>query len=199
MITKICLQCGKTFEVILSRKNTTKFCSRKCYWKFLKRNSCGRNNPNWKGKIKIKCLECKKEFWIYPYQQNNKKFCSQKCRYTFAIGKTLSCKGKKRPQFSGKNCSKWKGGIKQDIQGYIHIYMPEHPFSNLKYIIAHRLLAETYLGRFLDPKEVIHHINGITDDNRPENLYLFSNLAKHTQYHFIKNKPILKSNLSQTS
>ncbi|MBU1880828.1 HNH endonuclease, partial [bacterium] len=35
-----------------------------------------------------------------------------------------------------------------------------------------RLIAEKILNRYLLKTEVIHHINKIRNDNRPENLYL---------------------------
>lgn len=61
---------------------------------------------------------------------------------------------------------------------------PNHPFATLKgYVMEHRILMEIFLDRYLEPCEIVHHINGITNDNRIENLQLFVNQNEHEKYH----------------
>ena len=96
------------------------------------------------------------------------------------LGKHHSEKAKKKMSESQKakglireKAPSWKGGKWKDKDGYIHIYNPNHPFAQKKgYIAEHRLVIEKFLGRYLEPWEQVHHINGIKDDNRLENLEL---------------------------
>jgi len=80
-----------------------------------------------------------------------------------------------------KPCSKqgdrhhlWKGGITNN-SGYRLIHLPDHPNAQKGgYVMEHVLVMSQFLGRALLPKENVHHLNGVRDDNRIENLELWS-------------------------
>lgn len=73
---------------------------------------------------------------------------------------------------SGKNHQAWKGG-RTYINGYVKVYAPDHPNARGKYVFEHiKVMSET-LGRPLSKIELVHHKNGIKDDNRAENLELW--------------------------
>jgi hypothetical protein len=51
---------------------------------------------------------------------------------------------------------------------------PEHPrASRTGYVFEHILVIEDQLGRFLQYDESVHHLNGVRDDNKTENLELW--------------------------
>ena len=73
----------------------------------------------------------------------------------------------------------WTGGRTVE-KGYILVKSPAHPYKNhLGYVREHRLVMEAKLGRYLLPGEVVDHIDGVKDNNAPENLRLFARNADH--------------------
>jgi hypothetical protein len=102
----------------------------------------------------------------------------------------LSSKGRKGKR--GIENHWWKGGKwKSKRDGYVYVRLdPDtiHPYAkkngkgNSIYILEHRLIMEKFLGRYLLPEENIHHINGIKDDNRLENLKIVSHCT-HFEEH----------------
>lgn len=128
------------------------------------KNVRGQKNPNWKGgKIKLICKSCHKKYFKFPSQMKNNrsKFCSKKCFYN------------RHPHIAVK-----------DGRGYMWIYKPDHKNSTpTGYIREHRYVMEQKLGRLLKKSEVVHHINGIKADNRPENLKVFIQHSEHMKYH----------------
>ncbi len=84
----------------------------------------------------------------------------------------------RRPRGSPSGKHRPAGGRVDDRDGYLLIRMPEHPYANRSgYVREHRLVMERQLGRYLDPLEVVVHINGLPDDNRPENLRVYTSNA----------------------
>ena len=96
-------------------------------------------------------------------------------------GRCLKCSGQMR---RGNKNYHWKGGRYKDVFGYIHIKLQSDDFfysmtNKQGYIREHRLIMARYLNRCLLPWEVVHHKNGIKDDNKIENLQLFPTPYKH--------------------
>lgn len=187
MIIKKCLYCNKEFKVLPYRQETAKYCSHKCH-SLAAKGKPGKpisekhkkilselrkiNNPMWNPESKRKMIEKLKGRHNSPHTE-------------FKKGNT------------GEKCINWKGG-KIKHEGYWFIYRPGHPkayHSNKKYVKRAVLVVEKHLDRFLTKEETIHHINGIKDDDRPENLYIFPNWNSHNRFEKLKNKPILKSNV----
>lgn len=74
----------------------------------------------------------------------------------------------------------WNGGRLNDRDGYVLVYLPDHPHANWGgYAREHRLVMEGHIGRYLLETEVVHHRNHIRHDNRIENLELFQSNSDH--------------------
>jgi len=67
-----------------------------------------------------------------------------------------------------------KGWYKRS-NGYVYIWEPHHPNANKNgYVAEHMKVMAEMLGRRLYPSEEVHHRNQRRDDNRPENLELWT-------------------------
>ena len=80
----------------------------------------------------------------------------------------------------------WKGGRFKTGDGYIKIRLYSNDFFYLMggknhCAMEHRLVMAKHMRRCLLPWEIAHHINGIKDDNRLENL----TLLPHKKYHLV--------------
>src|SRR3990172_7849692 len=117
------------------------------------------------------CEQCQKPF----KGRKGKRFCSQSCatKWQWANGNNKSG-GVKQPGLTGQKHPLNKGGT-INSQGYRLVYAPDHPTvqnqtkSSRKYVLEHRLVMETALGRYLEPWEQVHHKNSDRLDNRAEN------------------------------
>ena len=84
---------------------------------------------------------------------------------------------------SGKNSGNFKGFRQRTKDGYIWCKAEGHPYANSRgYVKEHRLVMEKYLGCILPREFVVHHLNGIKDDNRIENLAVMT-FGAHSALH----------------
>ena len=89
---------------------------------------------------------------------------------------------------SGKRNPSFRGGRRVDLDGYVSVSLKRgdpHPHQRMLpgkktgFLLEHRLVMEKKLGRYLTPKEVVDHIDGLTLHNAPENLRLFASNGEH--------------------
>ena len=87
-----------------------------------------------------------------------------------------------------KGKAPWNKGKKDEYQvdiksnGCIDTHGYKVFYNKGAEIKEHRTIMEEEIGRKLAPKEIIHHKNGIRNDNRIENLEL-TNRSNHASLH----------------
>lgn len=142
--------------------------------------------------IWVECPICKERRWqrLTSYQKQVK--------MGIDIARCKSCADALRRGKSGNHPS-WKGGRWKQY-GYIFIKIePDDPMIGMArktakgftyYIAEHRLVMARHIGRPLKPEEHIHHLNGIRDDNRLENLSILDNKThdKRSFVHALQNR-----------
>lgn len=166
-VTIVCAQCSRSFEVFPCNKSR-KYCSAEC------------RNIAYKGVTKVspnrQCKQCGAAFYASPSRSTA--YCSSICYHASTAGKPAHNKG------TGK------GYVITD-RGYKKIKLPDHPRADKRgYVREHIVVMEQIIGRHLAPGETVHHKNKVRDDNRPENLELFSSHSDHLKQDFPKGKPV---------
>jgi flagellar basal body rod protein FlgC len=148
--------------------------------------------------INKKCEVCGKEFKTYlsKLKLGRGKYCSKECSFKIT-NKKLDENGKKTRFKKGHKSTyvyvPGEKGIRiridrpHNYQGYTYslprkggkkyilIHLPEHPNATKKgYVREHRLEMELEIGRFLTADEVVHHIDGDSENNKIDNLQLMT-------------------------
>ena len=117
----------------------------------------------------LACEGCGKERWVFLINVTRKIPVHIYCR------KCGIKNGKQQPSQFGEKSKGWKGGrIKRN--GYIQIWCNDHPRATRKnpHVSEHILVWEKANNKLLPNGWVVHHLNGIKDDNRIENLVALS-------------------------
>lgn len=153
-----------------------------------------------------KCQMCGKEFTRNAHNQIYCQDCRLKFRTCPVCGKVAKDNGQNEFHLC-KDCDNkqkvgeyawiaspaWKGGRHVRPDGYIGIYAPDHPRAKPTgyYVMEHILVWEQANERYLPKGWVIHHMNGVRDDNRIENLLA---MPKSTHDRYI---PALKKRIRE--
>lgn len=91
---------------------------------------------------------------------------SQYCSRSCPISKTRLIAGPTHPA--------WRGGKSRWVNKYGYVVFCFAENGKTRKISEHRFVMERHLGRKLLRTETVHHKNGIRDDNRIDNLELWS-------------------------
>lgn len=172
--TRKCIGCGIVFEVEVASK-MQEFCNRVCW-----RQNSSKGTP---GGVAAEDLSGRRFGLLVALSRatDGSWMCLCDCgTQTMAAGGDLtrgrysSCGCRKRLRGPNRK-GRWIGGRTRTNFGYIHIWAPHHPYADGHgRVPEHRLVMETIIGRPVAPKETVHHKNGVRDDNRPENLELWT-------------------------
>jgi len=127
-----------------------------------------KKKKNYVKRIWWACELCGKERWVDFLKG---KPVALKCR-------ACSCKINqlKFPNRFGENNPSWKGGRTKVLGYWFVLINPDNPYYPMANpygtVMEHRLIMAQHLGRCLTKEEIVHHKNGVKDDNRVENLEL---------------------------
>jgi len=138
-----------------------------------------RNRSRWGNRTKYEwspCRVCGKCRWVVVRKGKVKNDRCKRCSDRQRV---------KKLQGKGDKSGGWKGGVFYNY-GYKFLWIGEdckyYKMAIDNHIAEHRLVMAKHLGRCLEKWEVIHHKNGIKDDNRIENLEL-TNRGQHSRDH----------------
>ena len=158
---RTCEQCGKVWRCP-PWYGQSRFCSSGCWYQHMRDHSTSDGTAQRRDLV---CLACGQTF--RGYRRDRRVFCSMDCYRAYNVGATHAT---------------WKHGRKRLPSGYIQITVAP---NTRRY--EHHVVMERMLGRHLAPNECVDHLNGIRDDNRPENLRVMTK-SDHAKMHMAQFK-----------
>ena len=126
----------------------------------------------------MQCRRCRESECVFRPSSRHLRYPSCRSRGVCECGRSKQVKsatcGVCRSVSTEAN-GNWKGGRTRHKAGYVMVRAPGHPRATSgPYVFEHILVAEDLLGRHLRDGETVHHRNGAGDDNRTENLELWT-------------------------
>jgi hypothetical protein len=90
-----------------------------------------------------------------------------------------------RKNYTDKILSGATSGRVVDSRGYARLRMACHPRRdiNTNYMYEHIIAAEICLGRELEDKEIVHHMDGDKSNSHYANLVVFPSQTLHNRFH----------------
>lgn len=135
---------------------------------------------------KLWCDNCARErrrTYHSQYDKYTRRKPCPECGSTIGLRASLCrpCENKTRvTRYLGEKNPNWQGGRIVDNQGYAHVRVK--PSGPNPYRREHHVVWEETHGKPLPKRWVVHHLNGVRDDNRPENLLGISRRDHHIQH-----------------
>lgn len=164
-----CEQCGAAVA-----PQGKRFCSTTCWYAYTK------------ARRTVPCEVCKQPF---ERKYKTQKACSVECGNKLkrtdrdvvckACGETFERPHGKTQEYCSRSCAQ-RGRIRTGQQAYPEGATTLHTSGYIlekqdgEWVMQHRLVMERFLGRKLLPNERVHHRNGKRDDNRKQNLEVWT-------------------------
>lgn len=163
--SKPCEHCGTVFTYRAYRESTARFCSKSCTSIATREQREPQRLKALKGKpahnnagLTRQCKNCGKLFSLSPSRMADTFWCSSACYWTTK---------------------------RANAKTYINPHGYRAFWLNGKHVLEHRYIMEQHIGRKLNRREHVHHINGNRADNRLENLELLG-IHNHSRLHASK-------------
>lgn len=139
-------------------------------------------------RLALSCLKCGKTHLKLPCQlkRGRGKFCSKQCKQEHSRTqvavvcdgcevqfKKFPCEIKDSENFCTKIC----------YDKHRRMHAKETTYLKVGTVHEHILVAEKVLKRKLLPDEVVHHIDEVKHNNKPENLAVLPSQQLHARFH----------------
>lgn len=169
---------GDPEKVLIPHSTRDDICSvEDCTGSVKARNLCSAHYWRWKNGKPLNPVKHRAEAAVCAVQDCGsvavaKGYCNKHYRRLRLYGDpTYAPPRKPRPKQVGA------GHRRVNEDGYVIIYWPDHPNARQDGRVSeHTAVMSEQIGRPLLPFENVHHKNGIRDDNRPDNLELWTKI-----------------------